>query len=86
MMAVSGLILIAALLGFCAGVRTDASADSVMADTDSFQFSTRSLSKSSSTLLGNGYLLGATPWNGTSASEATLAGLYDQSRKILTDK
>jgi len=78
MMAVSGLILITALPGFCAGVRTDASADSVMANTDSFQFSTRSFSNSSSTLLGNGYLLGATPWNGTSASEATLAGLYDQ--------
>jgi trehalose/maltose hydrolase-like predicted phosphorylase len=77
-MAVSGLILFASLPGFCAGFGTDASTDSVTTNADSFQFSTHSFSNSSSTLLGNGYLFGATPWNGTSASEATLAGLYDQ--------
>jgi hypothetical protein len=40
MMAVSGLILIATLPGFFAGVRADASADSLMANADSSQFST----------------------------------------------
>jgi trehalose/maltose hydrolase-like predicted phosphorylase len=44
---------------------------------DSFQFSTHSYSNYLPTLVGNGYLSTSTPWNGASASEATLAGLYD---------
>ena len=44
---------------------------------DSFQFVTHSYSNYLPTLLGNGYLSTSTPWNGTSASAAVLAGLYD---------
>jgi hypothetical protein len=83
-MAVSGLILFASLRGFCAGFDTDASTESVTTNADAFQFSTHSFSNSFSTLLGNGYLFGATPWNGTSASERLSQDSTISSRKMLT--
>jgi Glycosyl hydrolase family 65, N-terminal domain len=52
-------------------------AESPAAVLDSFQFSTHSFSNYFPTLLGNGYLSASIPWNGASASEATLTGLYD---------
>ncbi len=44
---------------------------------DAFKFTVRNYGDYSPTLIGNGYLLGATPWNGITAGEATLAGVYD---------
>ncbi len=76
-----GLILIFLFLlpAFADGVPSERSGGSGQsaAIEDSFQFSTHSFSNYLPTLLGNGYLSGSTPWNGTSASEATLTGLYD---------
>jgi trehalose/maltose hydrolase-like predicted phosphorylase len=54
-----------------------ASADSNPATADSFEFSTQVYSAYHPTLLGNGYLFGATSWNGAASSPATLSGLYD---------
>jgi trehalose/maltose hydrolase-like predicted phosphorylase len=42
-----------------------------------FQFSTTSYARYLPAFVGNGYLFTATEWNGTAASEAVLAGLYD---------
>jgi trehalose/maltose hydrolase-like predicted phosphorylase len=44
---------------------------------DLFQFTTRNFSDYAATLLGNGYLLGATSWNGAAAATSALAGVYD---------
>jgi trehalose/maltose hydrolase-like predicted phosphorylase len=50
---------------------------SAAAQADSFQFSTRNYANYLPVFLSNGFLFGATTWNGTSAGGATLAGLYD---------
>jgi trehalose/maltose hydrolase-like predicted phosphorylase len=50
---------------------------SAAAQADSFQFSTRNYTNYLPVFLSNGFLFGATTWNGTSAGAATLAGLYD---------
>jgi hypothetical protein len=42
-----------------------------------FAFTSRNYSDYSATLSGNGYLLGATTWDGTAAAASTLAGVYD---------
>ncbi len=44
---------------------------------DVFEFTTRNYSDYGPTLVGNGYLFGATAWNGATAAEAVVAGLYD---------
>jgi trehalose/maltose hydrolase-like predicted phosphorylase len=44
---------------------------------DVFEFTTRNYSDYGPTLVGNGYLFGATPWNGATATEAAVEGLYD---------
>jgi trehalose/maltose hydrolase-like predicted phosphorylase len=50
---------------------------SAAAQADSFQFSTHNYTNYLPVFLSNGFLFGATTWNGTSAGAATLAGLYD---------
>ena len=48
------------------------------AEDDVFQFTSRNYSDYGSALTGNGYLLGATAWNGTVAVASELAGAYDR--------
>jgi trehalose/maltose hydrolase-like predicted phosphorylase len=43
----------------------------------SFVFSTENYRQYSQVLMGNGFLIAATPWNGTAQTSSTLAGLYD---------
>ncbi len=45
---------------------------------DAFRFTARNFRDYGSTLLGNGYLLSATAWNGTAAGETNLVGIYDE--------
>jgi trehalose/maltose hydrolase-like predicted phosphorylase len=73
------LILFSALPGHCAQIPANSKGvlETGTVKADAFRLSTHSFSNFPSTLLGNGFLLTATPWNGTSPSEATLAGLYD---------
>ncbi|HET9177274.1 MAG TPA: hypothetical protein VFQ24_02845 [Terriglobia bacterium] len=71
------MILLAPLRAANAPSETSEAAGHPTAFLDSFQFSTHTFSNYLPTLLGNGYLSAATRWNGTSAAEATLAGLYD---------
>ena len=44
---------------------------------DSFVFTTEDFRQYSQVSSGNGYLISATPWNGTAATLSTLVGLYD---------
>ncbi len=44
---------------------------------DSFVFTTESFRPYSQVSLGNGYLVGATPWNGTAPTLSTVVSLYD---------
>ncbi len=44
---------------------------------DIFEFTTRNYSDYGPTLSGNGYLLGATSWNGAAAATSALTGVYD---------
>src|SRR5260370_8677269 len=44
---------------------------------DSFVFTTENLRQYSQVSLGNGYLVGATPWNGAAPTSSTVVGLYD---------
>jgi hypothetical protein len=50
---------------------------SAAAQADSFQFATRSFANYVPVFLSNGFLFGATTWNGTGAGGAVLPGLYD---------
>jgi trehalose/maltose hydrolase-like predicted phosphorylase len=43
----------------------------------SFVFTTGNYGQYSEVLMGNGFLIGATSWNGTAPSSSTLVGLYD---------
>ncbi len=71
------ILLIAPLWAATAPSEPSGTAVPSAAVLDSFQFSTHIYSSYFPTLLGNGYLSASTPWNGASASEATLTGLYD---------
>ena len=44
---------------------------------EDLQFTSRNYSDNSATVSGNGYLLGATTWDGTAAAPSELAGVYD---------
>src|SRR5215472_2786724 len=56
---------------------SQSSNNSQAAISDSFVFTTENFRPYSQVSLGNGYLIGATPWNGTASTSSTLAGLYD---------
>jgi len=77
-LSVLGLMLTYARPRLAAVTPSSASRDAPAAvASDPFRFSTHSFSHYFPTLFGNGFLFCATPWNGTSASASTLAGLYD---------
>src|SRR5215472_7365516 len=44
---------------------------------DAFVFTAEDFRKYYPVSLGNGYLICATPWNGTAAASSTVVGLYD---------
>lgn len=44
---------------------------------NSFVFSSENYRQYSQVLMGNGFLIGTTPWNGAAPTSSTLAGLYD---------
>ena len=44
---------------------------------DSFVFSTENYGQCPQVLMGNGYVIGSTPWNGTAPTSSALVGLYD---------
>src|SRR5262249_33453632 len=56
---------------------SQSSTNNQAAISDSFVFTTKSFQPYSQVSLGNGYLIGSTPWNGTAPASSTLAGLYD---------
>ncbi len=76
-------VTITLCLLWCFGPPVQASANdengsiSAAAQADSFQFSTQSFANYVPVFLSNGFLFGATTWNGTAAGGAVLPGLYD---------
>jgi trehalose/maltose hydrolase-like predicted phosphorylase len=51
--------------------------DASVATADSFRFASNSFSDYTPTILGNGYILCSTPWDGTAGTEAIVTGAYD---------